>query len=398
MKGLRYIKLPKFGWFAFDETLSSIRALYDLGDQDSIVAFFQYLIKEKKQYHEVGITYSEMSIIRLSNDYYIYKGMQAFHNSCIEELHNGQLFHDGKYINLAKFLKDEGKEAFLNTGLGLITDKTIKASTANLPITIKNKLIIPTYCTPQHPCSFEAFTMAQLHKRDTVYINSEKGWYGKLDNTILSDFNKLQYNDGCTWDYKADYWMSKPVDIDTSMDVTQCIKIWTEAKRTIFTNSPLDIIEINKKVPSLKHNLKNLNYNQIKELEKRFGADLLSYWQNQQFEEISIGQLKFIQKDKQYYVERNGVVEEFTNFTMDIHKVVKKDDRYVRIGCISFYDHYIPFEFDNRVFLSCKAFLKRLNEFFFENNIGIPIILNSYQGMIIDVINRFNRNRIKFDS
>lgn len=392
-----FLKLPRFGWFAINKRDGEIKTLTDFIPTEDMVKFCTDLIIEKPQYHESRILYNEISLARLVNDIRILLTLKQFHKATQQEFMEGQGYADGHYINISQMFTDNGMGQFSETGVGLITEHLLKSFSIPLALTklnLKNKLIIPTWCSPQHLCSFEHCSIDTPNHRSTFFINGEKGWYGKVDKTVYGNFSNLLTHAGCTWDKKIDYWSSKVMDLDeTSLGVSQCLQIWREANCTKFKRSPLDIIEANGGAGKLRLNTEQLTLAQIKELEKKFNIPLVEVWQKQKQAQVKIGNMTFIARDLRYYTENaRGELSEFTNFMVEIHRIQKRDGKFYRQGIVCFEGKQEPFELANNLFLSTKEFIKALTHLFLTTGLGVPIVASNYRGYLLDVINRLNLN------
>lgn len=392
----KYVRMPRFGWFATDSKQTTVNSIFDFMPTDKILEFCMYLIQEKTQYHDSRIIYNELSTKRLANDIRIILTFKQFYLDCRNELLTGQAFSDGKYINVCKMYKDAGMSAFIDTGIGLITEAVASKYQVQLGLKqgVRNKLIVPTYCTPSHICSYEICDLSNINHRIPLYTNTEKGWYGKVNAPIVQSFNKLQTVTGCTWDYKLDYWTNQVVQLDKSLDVLQCLHIWKEARNTTFARSPLEVIRANNEVSKLKLNLQNLNMSQVEALQTFFKTDeLLSIWKKQKLEQFKLGNVTFINKDNRYYIEpKNGNLEELTNFSVTVTNIFKRKKKFYRSGYINYGEKELAFEFENKAFESPKAFRRTINNFFFDNKLGIPLISVSYQNQVLEAVTRFNSN------
>lgn len=399
--GYQFLKLPNFGWYAFNSDLSDIRNCFDnifedIRNETEVTSFISDLIKNKKHLFDFHVTWSDTLVTKLFNHIQLLSRLKQFYNAAQAELYEGQAYLNGKYLNLSKQLKAQGMEAFLDAGIGLVTDRVISSLSRYIafPPGIKNKIIVPSFCTPKHIASYDIVGIKDtVDSRASLYINGERGWYGNLNNPlIVSSIQKLVTVKGVTWDYKLDYWINKQLELDPSLTVTDCINIWTQARRAQFNASPLDIIQQSGEVEKIKYHLKELSLNQLRELEQKFQVKLFDSWRAQKSEEVDIGNLRFVKKDNQYWIiTSRGRMEEFTNFTVEIQSILKKNNAFYRKGVIAYGKQEIPFEFENRVFLQPKMFVKTINTFFLERGIGLPIILTSYLGYLLDVINRMNR-------
>ncbi len=389
--GYEFRHIPPFGWFAFNPDRSVIVNLFDIMGNDCLDAYKLYTVK-KPQYQSFKMHYSEVCENRLRNNILNVKSWNAAWKVAQQEALYGKVMLASKYYKLKEILEQQGQLGLLNTKLGLITEKVLKEfPQLDWPENSKFKLLVPTFCTPKHMCSLELACVTDVAKRDIIFINGVKGWYGNVDKQIVSDLSELATKPGCTWDIKVDAWSTKLMDLSPTLNTKDCLKIFTEAKSTKFITSPLTVITQNNKLGEIKNHIKDLNYAQIEELQKVVGEDLLPLWKRQQEEETVIGNLKFIKKHNRYYVEKFGVTQELTNFTIDIHKIVKEGKEFKRVGHIYYQDMAIPFSMADSCFTRPSTFLRRLREIFLESGAGVPIILTNYQGYMLDIINRFNQ-------
>lgn len=394
IKGYDYVKVPRFGWFAFTKDYSEVLSLCDMIGKRDFTKDVTYIIKEKKEYHEFSIMYTERGVIKLTNDFKNLIQVDKFYKACVGAFYEQQVNYQSSPVIMDEELKRQGMPLFHKAGLGVITKEIFDeySSIFNLGNKYLNKVIIPSFHTPKHFCSLEAIDIDDTKKTQRIYYNLEKGWYGRVNTDIIQSVNNLKFVEGATWDKKLDLWSSKVIDIDIAVDPGLCLKIWVEANNTMFRDSPLRVIEQAGKAGMLKYHLKDLSYAQVKLLERRFGNDLLSIWKQQTTEEIQIGNLKFITKDGQYYIQQGERIDELTNFTVKVLKIVKKGDTFFRHGYITYNENDYPFEFDNKYFLSVKGFMKNIHNFFFQQGIGMPIFYTAYQSYILEVVNKSCRD------
>lgn len=392
-----FIRLPRFGWYATDKKDGTVRSLVDFLPLEDLVAFCTDLILEKRQYHENRILYNEVAIVRLTNDIRILLATKQFYKECVTELLEGQAFVDGRYLNLAKMFEANGMDHFLDTGIGLATEPVLKKFQRQISINVsnlRNKLVVPSWSAPGHFSSLEYCKIDQPGHRKTFYVNGEKGWYGKLHKKIYGNFVNLVTHQGCTWDPKIDYWADKALDLDESLDVKQCLQIWSEAKNLELKKSPLDMIQTINGVGKIRMNVGNFTLSQVKELEKKFDQKYEDLWVAQKQAEIQIGHVKFVQKNMRYYYElqSEGVLREYTNFAIEITKIRKVNGIFVREGILYYEGKQTPFELENTAFLTARELRKELDNFFFNRGIGIPLVAQAYSNSLPEVINRFNLN------
>lgn len=393
--GFEFKKLPTFGWFAYTKNYDQVNTLFDFIGANKILAELTYLIKEKKNLHEFRLVYSETCMSLVVRDFLRLCEIKDMHSMAMEAYRLPKASIRGNPINLYEELHKQGQAQFLQTQPGLLTPDIInnkRFTIVNVPRQMSNKTIIPTYCAPGKLCSLEVFDHDNALKRQTLFLNGEKGWIGKdLKGIVTDDIRSLQWKEGIVWESKADHWINNVMEIDGKTTVPNCLTIWREAKNTKFKSSPLDIIEIHRREGEIPQYLRELSQGQVAILEKRFSKDFLKIWKNQNIETINIGHLEFTQKDNHYYISSKNHTDEFANFTVHIEKIIKRGGLFFRIGHINYENHVVPFELEHSHFLSSKGLAKKIGEIMFEQGVGIPIIYNAYQSYLIDVINRFNR-------
>jgi hypothetical protein len=394
LKDHDFIRLPRFGWFAVNSITGKISSLIDFVPLKEVVAFCTDLITEKRQYHDGRIFYNEVSVTRLCNDIRIMVAMRRMQEDAVVEFNEGRATADGKTVNIAKMYNDNGMKAFAQTGVGYMSPTLYASYVKSLDLhkTACNKLIIPTWCTPQHVCSFESSPIGNpLVNRTTFFINGEKGWYGRPEKSIVSDMKQLLTHPGCTWDPKLNFWATGLLNLDDSLNVKQIIDIWSNSKGLRFRQSPLDELERRNGIKQVKDSMQGLSLAQISELEKRFQLKLGDLWQAQKYKTVRIGHLTFVARDMRYYAECSSGTVEVTNFAIEIHRIEKKSNgKYYRSGIISYEGKQEPFEMPNENFLTTAKFVKTITEFFFDKGLGVPIISSSYRGYVLEIVNRLN--------
>lgn len=392
--GQEFVRMPRFGWFAVDKGSGQIRSLMQFVPSTDIVTFCTDLILEKRQFHDGRIFYNEIAVARLCNDIRIMVALKRLHEDAVAEFNEGKVTVDGKTFNLAKMYNDNGMRAFSQTGVGYVSQTVFNTYAKPLALVkaTADKLIIPTWCTPDHICSFETAPLHNpLKDRHTFYSNGEKGWYGRPGKQIVSDFKQLLTHPGCTWDPKLNYWAKELMTLSDSLTVKQLMTIWAQAQDIRFKQDPLDEVERKNGRDSIKHSVQGLSLDQLSELEKRFKLKLTNFWQAQKHKLVQIGNLTFAAKDMRYYVEGPNGTTEITNFQMEIHRIKKRSDgKYYRIGVIYYEGKQEPFEMPNDAFLSVPKLVKTITEFFLDKGLGVPIVSNVYRGYLLEIINRLN--------
>jgi hypothetical protein len=397
VKDLKFIKVPKFGWFAYNKNMSQILHLFQFFSDKDIFKIYKEYTVYNKDVQDFAIIYSENSENKLFRDYHLYRSwLNVFRDAESETERSKVYFHQQEFSTFNKLLDAYDMQSLKKLKIGLITEDLMqKHKWVKWPKDCKNKLLMPTYCTPLHPCSFEVVSLSTLQHYTNMYLPSEMGWYGDLNKCIVSDIAELAKVHGNTWDHKCDLWMTKPVQVSSTMPVMDCLRIWVEGQNTMFINSPLDVIKANKKEEEIKIYSNLLNLKQVKEVEQTLGIKLVSYWEKQRSTEIHIGNLIFEDTGTSYNIitsTAEGHKTEYTNFTISIDKIIKSADAFYRRGVIKYQDKEVPFLIEEVNFMSPKALRQAIHTFFFHHGLGVPNVLYSHRNYLLDVVNKFNPN------
>lgn len=389
----QFVKLPTFGWFAYNHNKSVICSTYDIVKQTDTTSVYKHFTIIQPEYQDLKFSYSETAENRFLTDYNFYILWRKIWMMARYEAENSKINYGGRYIKLKELCIELGYPYLLESGIGLITETVINSPEGKLiswPQYSKNKLLIPTYCTPRHICSLELASIVDLDNRHTIYLNGEKGWYGTLNKRIVSNIKEALTLGGNTWDTKCDYWQTSIITLSNTLTLQDCIKIWTEARKTLFDKSPLDIVVETQHIDEIKKHICKLSYDQIQEIENKTGESLLGYWKQAREREITIDYMKFVERKNRYCLWKKGDLSEYTNFTMTIDKIKKRRRMFYRSGHIFYKEHVVAFEFPESAFSSPKKLIRRLKEFFFDNALGLPTVLTNQQHYLLDVINQFN--------
>ena len=395
LNGYQFIKIPVFGWFAFNSNRSEILALYDKATPEPDTSIYKKFSLNEPEHQEFKFTYSEHVDNRFRNNFNDYMNWKRFWNlSRIEANRGGKYFIDGKYHPLVDLINEKGYPHMLKAGIGLINDTVLSDSSVrelNLPSKLHNKLLIPSFCTPKHACSLEVASLDSMNVKKCIWTNGERGWYGNLGGMVVNNFEETLTLGGFTWDKKCDYWLDWVVDVSEKLNIQECLRIWAEAKNARFNKSPLDrILESDGKEHIVDY-IATLSYSQINELEAKFEIPLLNTWKNLQYKEVTLNGFRVVKKNDVYLIGKNNAAnEEFTNFTMDISKFIKRGESFFRLGHFNYKDSSIPFEFPESTFSSSKRLFDAIHAFFLKSGMPIPVITSNYKFILLDVVNRFS--------
>ena len=204
---------------------------------------------------------------------------------------------------------------------------------------------------------------------------------------IVRDLNELKIKPGNTWNSKNDYWNTSPIGLSEMLSTEQLIKIWSESEHSLFS-SDLGALMMGKQGDEdLRKHVPMLDHSQVQQLEKRTGQELMSLWMRSREEQFSVQGRTYIKRDKAYYLVKKGEDEQLTNFILDINQIRKKnDDEFIWCGMVYFENHAVPFEMEDKYFMSCHLFTKGIRKMFLSLGLGIPFINEKYVRQLITMI------------
>lgn len=392
--GFQYVKMPIFGWFGFNPERSQIINILDTisGEEgNDIRDLYSKLTLGTQEFQDQKILYSEAVEHRLAAEYTRYHTWRWVYETSVRymETHKvmGRLY--GAHCETA------GYPNYKNVQIGVLTEEVIEiAGQRGVYINEKwkNKMLIPTFCTPNHICSLEVCSLTDLEKRTNLWVNVEMGWYGTLGQKLLKNLSQCFAEPGNTWDSKCDYWNNRVINLSPMLGSSECLKIWSESKSTVFTKFPLDVVlESPVEKAKIKEHIHNLTYKQVAELEtKTEQNDLLTYWKASRSQETTIEDVQITKKHNCYFAKRYNEEVQMTNFTVEVDKITTDGVKHTRHGHVYYNEHIIPFEFPELAFSSGYVLVKRIKDLFFSNSVGVPMVLASYQHLLPNVVDRFN--------
>jgi hypothetical protein len=394
-KGYSFLKMPKFGWIGFNADYSHVFNIVGLlGAELGITGIYRLVTREKPDLQEYKFSYSEYIENKLvsSNRQILYWNKlmrEAIGAASTERVKVGR--QTDFFTRIATEL---GMQFLLYLNVGLITPKIVRSDVGRL-LRLKdehvNKIIVPTYYTPSHLASLELRSFEDIDKSEDLFVNAEKGWYGELDVALVGKFSDLLTRRGCTWDYKVDSWMTRPVELTDTLSTKQCIEIWSTSKNVQCDPSPLEVIKSRGELEKIKEHLKGLTRSQVEDLEKFTDTKLVASWVAARSVEADIGGTKFSCRNDRYYIHRALEEIEYTNFAIGLTKIVKDNDgEFYQHGVIYYNRTETPFIVKRKVFESQSRLMKELFKIFLEAGIGVPTLAPHYKEYIVNVIYAFN--------
>lgn len=390
----QFKKLPTFGWFAYNKDKSFVGNIFDLVSQKDKEYLYSLISKNKPEYLDFDLAYSDMTESKLKYNLLEIQLWTAAYAYSKKEMDHYKISYKGKRYLLKDVMIENGFGGIAVNNVGVITNAVIEKFKM-LPWPkghITGRLLVPTFCTPNHICSLEYCSWDEPVNMLPLFMNDEKGWYGNINHKyVVADIKELWTTPGFTWDYKADFWTpDSVVTLSEHLNVNGTIKIWTTAENTAFDRSPLEHIVDSNNLEELKHHIGQLSLKQIQEAEKITGEKLISYWQKARESQVQIGSRTFTRRDNRYWVYKKGRLEEVTNFAIEVHKIYKNGDKFYRRGNILYADQIVPFEMDEKFFTTNHLFHRGIKEKFLSAGIGVPIVHPDFFGKALLLIDSFN--------
>ena len=390
-----FIRMPVFGWFAKSKNSDFIGNIFNFFEPEQWPRLFRIISKDFSDCYDFKLPYSEYAERKLYKEQLTLMEYQSAWLLSKHEARTHRIRHKGDVWYVEDVLKDVGLPALLENEIGYLSDTVIKTF-PKLDLTTKQRyqkvMVVPTFCTPKHIASLEVCRIKSMDERELVIENAEKGWYGKHNVEIVKNMDELKIKVGNTWDYKCDYWNTKPIEISDSIETHQLIKIWSEANHTAFTRSPIDLLVGKEGTGDIKHHVALLSHAQIQELEKKTDQKLLDFWVKSKEQQFVVHDNTFIKRGTAYYIiKKNKDEEQISNFCLDIDKIKKKTDAdgeetFYWCGNILHNQDVIPFEMSDRYFTSCYLFAKGMRKQFMSLGIGILFINEKYIRQLLSLI------------
>ena len=385
-----FMRIPLFGWYARSKTSDFVGNIFDFFPIEDWRRLYGIICRDFNDCFDFSLPYSEYAEKNLFKDQTKIMQYQSVWLLSVQEAHTARARMHDKVVYFKDVLDEAGMTELLNNKVGYLTEKVLKAFPKlelDSKYRYKKTVMLPSFCSPKHICSLELARLSDLGQRETIFLNGEYGWYGRQGVEIVRDFNELKVKTGNTWNYKNDHWNTSPVRLSDMLGTEQLIKIWSEAKHSKFNIDVLELMIGKQGNDDLRNHVASLNYNQLLELEKRSGQQLTDFWMKSREQQFTVQGKTYLKRDKAYYLVKKNEEEQLTNFTLDIQQIRKKnEDEFVWCGMVYYEEHAIPFEMEDKYFMSCHLFTKGIRKMFLGAGIGIPFINEKYVRQLITMI------------
>lgn len=393
-EGYQFVRLPTFGWFAYNKDKSFVGSIFDLVSPTDRDYLYALIAKEKPEYLDFELAYSDLSETKLKYNLFEIQLWNAAIAFARREMETYKMSYNGEKCLLKDVLAAHGLNGYAANRVGVVSSAVLeKFSMLPWPKKdVRGKLLLPSFCTPTLACSLEYFAWDAPNTLYPLWLNDEKGWYGSLKSKhVINDIKELSTTEGFIWDYKADYWLENElVTLSDHLDVSDCLRIWTDSKFASFSKSPLQQIIDSGKVDELKTHVGKLNYTQLQKIEEATGQKLFPYWKQAREQQVQVGDRVFLKRDNRYYVYKKGNLMEITNFAVEIEKITKTDTGFVRSGYLHLGTQSVPFEMDEKYFITNHQFQKGIKDKFLKTGLGVPIIHPDFASRALLIVESFN--------
>lgn len=406
LEGYYFVKLPNFGWYAYNNDLSVVANIFDLVKYEERAKLYSIVTKEKREYLDFEINYSQNTEARFFNNYTTFALWQAAFNFACSEFENYKITHNGKKVLLKTVLEENGCEWITKHKVGVVT-KNLKRKFDMLEGFNLNdnndlgRLIIPTYYTPKHIATLETCTWYNPTKLHPLYVDNEKGWYGNIeaDEIVRSPANLFMSN-GFTWDYKCDYWTNDKIKkFSNGLHVDDLVNIWVESSNTAFNKSPLDVIIEQGHADQLKNYVSKLTVTKLEEAEEKTGIKLTECWKKAKEAQLKLGNQIYVRRENAYFRRgvNGGELIPLTNFAIDLQKIIRKDKRFYRQATLYIGNKSADIELPDSCFHSFRLFSKAIREAALNAGLGITVWHSTQGQQTLNAIESFNAIDLDID-
>ncbi len=388
-----FIKIAPFGWFAKSKKTDFIGNIYDVVDPSEYKTLYTNIIDNYPDTLDFNLPRSEWAEKQLFRNICKYLKYQGLWKKSLEEIHKYSARFESKIYRYRDIVKRLGMPGLLENGVGCISAdlaKTIQGLDLEKLLRYKKNLLIPTFVTPKHVASLEVASLHALDDRTKIWVNGESGWYGSLEGPVVGKFSDLKAVKGFTWNRKADFWTTQPLEVAPSISTSQLIQIWSDAKRSEFQEDPIELIVKKEGSEEIRHHLGCLTYEQAQELQRRTGEAIVSAWIETRQNQFVVQGKTFNRRGSSYYLVKSEDEEQLTNFTMDIKEIRKRKDgevsKFFWCGFVNVGDASVPFELEDKYFTSSYLFTRGVRDQFLNLGLGIPFVNQRYVGHIMNLI------------
>jgi hypothetical protein len=391
-----FVRVPLYGWYAKSKNSDFVGNIFDFFPLQDWRKLYGIICRDFSDCFDFKLPYNEYAEKTLFKDQTRIMQFQSVWLLSVQEAQNARARFYDKVMYFHELINELGMPQLINNKFGYLTDKVLKLFPKielEQKYKYKKTVVIPSFCSPKHICSLELAKIGDLNAREAVFINGEYGWYGSSGIEIVRDINELKVKQGNTWNYKNDPWNKEGITISELVNTSQLIKIWSEAKETVFDEDIKKLMLGKEGSEDLKHHVSMLNYSQVMDLEKNSGQSLLPYWNKSRELQFTIQGRTYVKRDNAYYLVKKNEEELLTNFTLDVQEIRKKnEDLFIWCGMIYFEEHAVPFEMEDKYFTSCFLFTKGIRKMFLNLGLGIPFINEKYVRQLMTMIQLTGNN------
>jgi hypothetical protein len=393
VKDFDFIRMPVFGWYAKSKTSDFIGNIFEFFEPSDWANLYTHIVDNFEDCLDFKLPASENARKKLFSNYMQHMQYQAAWLMSKQEIQDHRARYANKVMYFKDILNEVGMPALVKNEVGYLSERVI-ASFEKLELGSKRKyqkvLVIPSFNTPKHICSFELSKYTSIHDREKLYTNAEVGWYGRMNGYIAADFNELKITQGSTWNYKSDFWTPENTELSEGLNTSQLIQIWGDAKNAKFAVSPAEMVANKQGTDEVEHHVASLSYPQVEELQRKLGKSLMEAWIASKENQFTVLGKTFVRRGNAYYVAVKNQEELISNFAIEITHIAKRkkgeEEEFWWCGFLQHNLSIVPFEMNDKYFTSCYLFAKGIRKQFLSLGLGIPYINERYVRQLLSMI------------
>lgn len=241
------VLVPSFGWFiTFQDTrvTSNLGDMLELGKASASLRRLLHQHATKRQ----QTRFSRLAVApeNAARELMLRRGMELLHQEAHRAFNEDPVPNDPTGRSWRTRFLQEGRRQVDQLQLGWISPAVHRQFTPVLRLSpeVRDQLLLPSWCAPQHLCSLETFEPGRMTERKTLYLDYEAGWYGRAEEEIHERLEDLLDQPGCTWDHKLEFWAPyrQPLTLSDRVSTRMLLRILLEGPSWIVRTPVLDLL------------------------------------------------------------------------------------------------------------------------------------------------------------
>jgi hypothetical protein len=248
MHGLRakkFVVVPGFGWFIVQRD-GVIRNLGDLLSPSTAAGDLEKMLESYTNRRDRELSKRlDIQPELAGRQFLLRRGYELFHRTAHDAFNRQPVPHDPAGRSWRDIHLQSGDRQVDQLRLGWVSPEVFQrfAPILRLDPRLQGRLLLPSWVSPQHICSLEAFDHGRMIDRETIYQDYEPGWYGQPEGEIVEQPEELLRTPGCTWDHKLEYWVPPTDALKLSGDRNTrfLLRVWLESPVRL-TTTPIIVM------------------------------------------------------------------------------------------------------------------------------------------------------------